>query len=149
MKKTILLIAGGIIILLVGIAAGVLGASWMISNNKEKICASKIKTEISQNQLEDLVSLKPGKIIYGKVVSKDNSVINILSSFINPLNPQEKKDIAVKVNIGQKDEFIRLKKVAPGSDNGMIKSSINDVKVGDYLTVKVLNDRKIIYLPAI
>lgn len=140
MKKIILYIGAGILIFIIGLVAGLIIANFYFKTNKEKVCsAPKVNFEITPEQIKNLTSLTPGRIIYGDVKSKEGNQITLVIPFSNPSNPQNKKNIEVNIPIDPKDEIIR--------DN--VKASLNDIKINDYLVVKILEGKKIIYLSTI
>lgn len=149
MKKTILFIVGGLIILLIGLAVGLLGANYFITKNKGAFCAPKIKAEISPQQIEDITSLKSGQILFGKVSAKGNDLITLAIQLINPLDPEDKKEISINIPINQADEFVRFKRNSNSPNMDTVKSSLNDLEIGDYVSVKIFQDKKTIYLPTI
>lgn len=145
MKKIYFTIAG-ILILMVGFVVGFSAAFYYFKANKEKFYSSQIKSKIFDKQIENINLLKPGQILYGKVSSKDKNQITLAVVLINPLDAKNSKEISVKIPVDQKDEIMRLK-LSEDELLKSIKASFEEINVGDYLTVKILNDKKIIYLP--
>ena len=144
--QKILLYGGiGILILLIGIAVGFLiSNNYLNRNNKEKSyfssSPSEAKLKITPEQIKNLTSLTPGRIIYGDVKSKEGNQITIVIPFSDPLNPKDQNNIEVKIPVDlSKDEILRY--------DG--KASLEDIKINDYLTVKILEGKKIIYLSTI
>lgn len=138
--KKILLYGGiGILILLVGIAVGLIVAKTYFNLNKEKIYSSiqnekKTLSEITPEQIANLTALNPGRIIYGDVKSKENNEIVIVIPFSNPVAPEEKKNVEVKIPIDPKDEILRDEKPI----------FISNIQINDYVIIEILEDKKII-----
>jgi exosome complex RNA-binding protein Csl4 len=147
MKRTFIFIIAGILIFLIGTASGLLIASYNLKVNKEKICSPKVRAEISPERIKDITSLKPGQVIYGKVISKENNQITLNIQLVNPLNTEGIKTISVNIPIEAKDEIIRFKKNPNSPDLEAVKSSLEEIKIDDYLTIKILPGKKVIYLP--
>ena len=66
-----------------------------------------IQPKITQAQINEAASLKPGKNFYGRVLdkSKDDFTLEIYNLF----NPIDSKYVSLKIPINQNDEFQRLK----------------------------------------
>ena len=144
MKKKIIFILGGVTILLIGLISG----AFLYGVYFKSAQSPGIKTEISPAQIEKITSLQPGQIFSGEVKSKEGNEIALTVQLIDYLELGEEKEITVKIPVDSKDEIVRFKKIsAVAPDLELIKASFNDIKVGDYLSVKILNNKKIIYLP--
>ena len=143
-KKILLYGGAGILIFIIGIVSGLAIAKVYFNLNKDKIYSSiqdsrKAIFEITPEQIKEFTALKPGRTLYGDVKSKQENQITIIIPFSNPSNPQDKKNIEVNIPIDPKDEILR----------NNVKVSINDIKIADYLIIKILEDKKIIYLPIV
>ena len=138
------IIIGVVLIFLIGIVAGLSIAKVYFNLNKDKIYSSiqdsrKAMFEITPEQIKELTALKPGRTLYGDVKSKQGNLITINIPFSNPDDPADKKNVGVNIPVDSKDEILR----------NNVKGSINDIKIADYLIIKILEDKKIIYLPIV
>lgn len=138
-KKILLCGGGAILIFFVGITVGLIVAKIYFNLNKNKIYSSiqnekKALSEITPEQIENLIALKPGRIIYGDVKSKQDNQITIIIPFSNPAAPENKKNIEVKIPVDSKDEILRDEK----------RIFIGNIQISDYAIIEVLEDKKII-----
>jgi len=150
MKKPIIFIIVGILILIIGAVAGWLITNVYFESHKEQICLSeeKINVEFSPEQIQNITSLKPGQVIYGRVDSKQENQIGLSVQLINPLDQNDIRTISVNVPIEAKDEIVKFKQGA-GPNLETVKASFDEIKVGDYLTIIILPDKKVISLSII
>ncbi len=141
------------VVLLAGLVLGVFLASFAFYKNKSALCAITgpvLKTEISQKAIDEVSSLEPGDVLFGKVKSASSGKIVLEVRLANPLDANNSKTIDVNVPVSQNDKIVRLKSVDGSSNLQMVASSISTAKVGDAITVKITSDgAKIIYLPTI
>jgi len=150
MKKNLIFISTGALILLIGAIAGWVISNYYFESHKEKICAleKKINVEFSPEQIQNITSLKSGQVIYGKVDSKQGNQISLNVQLINPLDQKDIKAIPVNVPINAKDEIVKFKS-GSGSNLETVKASFDEIKIGDYVIIQILPDRKVIGLPII
>ncbi len=121
---------------------------WKFPEKKSVFSFSPIvKYEIAQEQIEDIISLKPNQVIFGEVVSKQDDQIVLKVVLFNPIERKIEKNISVNIPIKPQDEIFRFKKVADTSELKTIKVSFENIKIGDYLAIKIFQDKKILYLP--
>jgi len=108
----------------------------------------EVKFEIDPQQIEAIKSLKLGQVLYGKVQSINGNQVKISIELINPLNEEDIRVIYVDIPINKNDEIIQFKEV--GNDKvERVKASFDEIKVGDYITVIPLEDKKVIGLSKI
>ena len=148
MKKYIIFISAGALILLIGAIAGWVISNYYFESHKEKICSGKITAEISPEQIQKLTSLMPGQVIYGIVKSKQGNLIGLDVQLINPLDQNDVKTIPLDIPIEEKDEIVKFKR-GSGSNLETVKASFDEIKIGDYVIIQILPDRKVIGLPII
>ena len=148
MKKNLIFIGAGVLILLIGFVVGWISNGAYFQSHKEAICSGGIEVEFSPEQIQKLTSLTPGQVIYGIVKSKQGNLIGLDVQLINPLNKSDIKTVSVDLPIEEKDVIVKFKR---GSDANLetVKASFDEIKVGDYLTVQILPDKKIIGLSVI
>src|SRR3989344_6248104 len=100
---------------------------------------SIIKSEITQAQIDEAVSIKPGKNFYGKVLEKGKN--DFILEIYNIFNPLTSKYVSIKIPVGSNDEFRRQKYISfsfskPG-ELKTVKVSFNDMKKDDLVNVNV------------
>ncbi len=147
MKNKILLAIAGALVLIIGAVLGAWFANYYIVNHKDVFCSRTPSVAPSQDQINNLTLLKPGQVFFGKVASKTGNQIVVNVQFTNPLNPSDVKNIPVKVVFSSADEFLRFKKNDKTKSLDIVKASASDINAGDIVTVKILTDKKVIYLP--
>lgn len=146
-KKKIQYIVGGFLILAIGGVIGVSGAGLYFERHKAAICPARteIKTALSDDKA--LTALVPGRIIFGKIVTKESGKFTILGSLVNPVHPEEKKDVEIPIPVTARDIFFHIQRNADGVMQP-IAVTYNEAKVGMQVTVKILDGgKKEIYLP--
>lgn len=144
------------VVLLAGIIIGSLLTSYVIFKNRDRICIlsqpPKINTNLSQQQIANATSLQTNKIMTGKVVSKESSQFSIETTVLNPLDSKKSVTATVKIPFDpQKDSVTMIKQIATSQTSSTIKeisASFADIKVGEQILVKVLQDKKMVYIPS-
>ena len=110
----------------------------------------KINTNLTPEQIQRATALETDRTILGKVVSKESDKIVIETTVTNLLD--QKNSTTTILNIpfdAQKDEVVIVKQAAvPGASSTVqeVKVSLNDIKIGQQVLVKILGGKKTIYL---
>ena len=110
----------------------------------------KINTNLTPEQIQRATALETDRTILGKVVSKESDKIVIETTVTNLLD--QKNSTTTILNIpfdAQKDEVVIVKQAAvPGASSTVqeVKVSLNDIKIGQQVLVKILSGKKTIYL---
>lgn len=156
LKKRLLYTIGGMAILLAGLALGFLASNIYFEKNKESLCTSPATASISTQQTIDAVALTPGKTLFGRVTAKEANQFSITIQLSATPNAVEGdtgdavvvKDTSIVIPIGPQDEFARMRRNNDGEVR-VEKASFADMTTNAYVTVKVLDAKKIIYLPTL
>lgn len=146
-KKKIQYTVGGILIFIIGGIVGMSAVGWYFEKNKGTICQARTEVKAAVPDERTLAALVPGRIVFGRVTAKAADRFTVVSALVNPINPQEKKNVEIHIPVVAQDMFFRMQKNAEGVLQS-VAVSYGEVKVGDQVTVKVLEGgKKEIYLP--
>ena len=110
----------------------------------------KINTNLTTEQIQRATARETDRTIFGKVISKESDKIVIETTVTNLLD--QKNSTTTILNIpfdAQKDEVVIVKQAAvPGASSTVqeVKVSLNDIKIGQQVLVKILSGKKTIYL---
>lgn len=109
-------------------------------NNLQPV--GEISAKTAENAKENYVI--PGKAYWGKVIRTEKGKFAINSEFMDPLNSQIKEK-EINLVIDSKDQFFILEK---GDDDILVSKGVkfDELRVGDKVSVKILDDKKIIYI---
>lgn len=145
-KPIIFLLVGVMIFLLGAVAGGMLVYNRVQKNINPALRLPKFElpADISTKLLQ------PGHTLFGLVQSKTKNQIILSYQITNPLNIKENQIIPLVLSVGPYDKFLRLEPTKGSSpistSTALVSREVSwvDLKVGDYLTVQILNnDRKI------
>ncbi|MEK7599231.1 MAG: hypothetical protein AAB474_02145 [Patescibacteria group bacterium] len=106
-----------------------------------------IKSEMTQEQIDDFISLKPGKSFYGKVLDKEKDNFTLEVYLQNIVNPADSKYVSLKIPVAKTDEFKRVGRSFATKSLEALKVSFSDMKKDDLAGVSVYESKKIIILP--
>ncbi|MDP3948685.1 MAG: hypothetical protein Q8Q17_01910 [bacterium] len=110
----------------------------------------EVNTSLTPQQIQRATSLETDRTILGKVVSKESDKIVIETTVTNLLD--QKNSTTTILNIpfdAQKDEVVIVKQAAVPSASSTVqevKVSLNDIKIGQQVLIKILGGKKTIYL---
>ena len=139
------------LVLVAGIILGALLVSYIFFKNREQVCLASqppvINTDLTENQVQNAVSLDTNKMMSGKVVSKEANSFTMQVSITNPIDSKNSTTTMVKVPFdATKDEVIIAKQNTNTSTVETVKASFGDIKVGQQILLKILNGKKTIFL---
>ena len=110
----------------------------------------KINTNLTPEQIQRATALETDRTIFGKVISKESDKIAIETTVTNLLDTKNSTTTTVNIPFDkEKDEVVIAKPVsssAVSSTVQIINASINDIKIGQQVLVKILSGKKTIYL---
>ena len=142
-KKTIILIISGIVVLLVGVVAGLLIGEFYARKN----CNRTVEIpDNSQQIINELSSLRPGTSLSGTIKEKGANDLTLDVLIVNTLDPSKSKKASIKVPVGANDEFIVTQYVVTDKGVGkaeQVKADFKDVETGLFANVQVFQDKKI------
>lgn len=149
MRKLTLILAGIFAVLLIFLLVGVF--SGRLARISDKIVAERtgveVKFEIPPEAIANISSLKPNQIIYGIVKSKNQNQIGISAVLVNPLNSQDIREIPIAIALGSQDEIRRFQKISDEQPLKETAASFEDINIGDFITIRILENKKVVYLP--
>lgn len=141
-------IGGAIILILIGLIF-----LWPYLTRREISYADfekyNIKSEMTSEQIDEAISIKPGKSFYGKVLDKEKDNFTLEVYLQNIVNPADSKYVSLKIPVGKTDEFKRIGRSFATKSLEAIKVSFSDMKKEDLAGVSVYENKKIIILPMI
>jgi hypothetical protein len=144
--KKIIKIGGIIILILIGLIF-----IWPYLTKREISHADfekyNIKSEMTQEQVNEAVAIKPGKSFYGKVLSKEKDNFTLEVYLQNIVNPDDSKYVSFKIPVAKTDEFKRIGRSFGTKNLEAVKASFSDMKKDDLIGVSVYESKKIIVLP--
>ncbi|MDO8492248.1 MAG: hypothetical protein Q7S34_01225 [bacterium] len=142
-----------VLIFIAGLVIGIILASYLFFLLKDKILllnqSPKINTTLTENQIQKVASLEQNKTIFGKVILKDASSFTLQISIVNPLDTKNSTTTSIKIPFDQSNEVIIIKQVPATPSTSSIKTttgSFSDLKVGQFILVKILDGKKTIYI---
>ncbi|MBI5401274.1 hypothetical protein HZB05_00380 [Candidatus Wolfebacteria bacterium] len=148
-KKSLILV--GVAALLVGLVFGAFGGFYYLKSRLENLIPvltgkPNVNYQVSQETINKLTSLEPGKTFSGKVSKKDNSGIVLDIWFYNSINPASNRSLPTQIPFNPAiDKVIRpnVEKIGAAT----IPASYNNIKVGDYINVSIFKDHKEFIIP--
>lgn len=107
-----------------------------------------LDTTLAPEQIARATAIGTDRTIFGKVTSKESDKIVIETTVTNLLDRKNSTTTAVNIPFNnQQDKIITFKQGSTASSAAQeIKASLNDIKIGQNVLVKVLNGKKTIYL---
>lgn len=139
------------LVLLVGIILGLFLVSYAFYKNRDKVCLATeqpvVNTNLTENQIQNAVSLDSNKMMSGKVISKNASSFTLQVSITNPLDTKNSTTTMVKVPFDSaKDSVVIAKTNAKTSTVSTTSGSFSDIKTGQQVLLKILNGKKTVYI---
>ncbi len=107
-----------------------------------------LNTTLTPEQIARATAIGTDRTIFGKVTSKESGKIVIETTVTNLLDPKNSTTTNVNVPFdSQKDDIFTFKQVSAASSTVQeIKVSLNDVKIGQQVLLKIIDGKKTIYL---
>lgn len=144
--RKIIKIIGAVILILIGLIF-----LWPYLTKREISYADfekyNIKSEMTQEQIDEAVAIKPGKSFYGKVLDKEKDNFTLEVYLQNIVNPADSKYVSLKIPVNKTDEFKRIGRSFAAKSLEALKASLGDMEKGDLVGVSVYENKKIIILP--
>ncbi len=143
---------------LVGIIIGSILITYSFVKNKAVLCPllnqvgqpPKINTNLTPRQIQGATSIAINRTIFGKVVSKNSAGIVIEIIVVNLLDRKNSTTTTMNVPFDAQRDEILVPKLGSGTATSstaqMIKASLNDIKIGQQVLIKILDGKKTIYL---
>lgn len=138
-------------VFLVGLVLGALVVSYVFFKTKDTVCrlwqTPQVSTELTPNQIQQAVSLRQDRELFGKVTSKDAGSFTLQVFVTNPLDSKNSTTTAVKISFDPKaDAVVTLKKSVNSSTIKETPATFDAIKVGGQVLLKILDGKKTVYI---
>ncbi|KKT43489.1 MAG: hypothetical protein UW32_C0001G0081 [Candidatus Wolfebacteria bacterium GW2011_GWE2_44_13] len=146
MKKNIILSIVGVLVV---IGSFLLGAYMMTRSAENAPAASEetVNQKFSEEQISSITALTPGNIVSGQVITIGSNELDISVAIENVFDElADPQMTTVKVPVNKQDVISRLVNDPEAFIFKQTIMPLSEIKIGDYATVKVLDDKKVIFV---
>ena len=146
-----------ILVVIAGVLLGVLLTSYIFYKNRDRLLAvtqartaALTNTNLTPAQIQKATTLTSGRTIFGTVLSKESGQFTMATVVQNPLDTKNSPIVKVPVPFDSKKDQILIVKQVPTAQGSSGVKEINgtfaDIKTGQQVLVRVLSDKKVVYL---
>jgi hypothetical protein len=138
-------------VFLIGLIVGGILMSYLFFKVKDRLGVvtqpPQISTDITPAQIERVTEMDRNRTIFGTVTAKDANSFTLQFAISNPFDSANSTTTTARIPFdGQTDEVI--KPTPSGSAVKEEKATLNDIKVGQLILLRILDGKKTVFIPA-